>query len=384
MHVSPQLHCLSRAVLMLVLGTALSVLPTFTVEGELSAQTPPTDREPLPKIRISEDGRRFVAGEQTPFKLWGFNYDHDEQGRLIEDYWHDEWETVVKDFRNMRLHGANVVRVHLQLGRFMRTPQEADPQNLARLEQLIQVAEETGLYLNLTGLGCYHKQDLPDWYDPLSESERWDVQARFWRAVARVGSQSSAVFCYDLMNEPILPGNEPATEWLGGELGGKFFVQRLTLELDGRSRQEVAAAWVQKLTAAIREVDQETLLTVGVIPWALTFKGAKPLFYAPEVGEPLDFVSVHFYPRKDEVDAALTALKVYDIGKPLVIEELFPLKAGIPQTAEFLQRSAEMTDGVISFYWGKTIEEYKTGTDLKSAIMAEWLTWFHEHAPSKK
>ena len=79
------------------------------------------------------------------------------------------------------------------------------------------------------------------------------------------------------------------------------------------------------------------MITVGVIPWAHTFKGAKPLFYAPEVGKPLDFVSVHFYPKKDDVAGALEALAVYEVGKPLVIEEIFPLGAGIEQTAEFIE-----------------------------------------------
>lgn len=39
--------------------------------------------------------------------------------RLLEDYWAEEWETVAQDFREIRDLGANVVRIHLQLGRFM-------------------------------------------------------------------------------------------------------------------------------------------------------------------------------------------------------------------------------------------------------------------------
>lgn len=27
------------------------------------------------------------------------NYDHDDDGRLLEDYWQDEWPTVVEDFQ---------------------------------------------------------------------------------------------------------------------------------------------------------------------------------------------------------------------------------------------------------------------------------------------
>ena len=50
----------------------------------------PTDPNtaPLPLIRaqghdlvLADSGQRFVA--------WGFNYDHDDAGRLLEDYWHD-------------------------------------------------------------------------------------------------------------------------------------------------------------------------------------------------------------------------------------------------------------------------------------------------------
>ena len=216
--------------------------------------------------------------------------------------------------------GANVVRVHLQLAKFMDTAEQPNAANLTRLSELVQLAERTGLYLDLTGLGCYHKQDVPAWYDALDVAARWEVQARFWRAVAGGCKDSPAVFCYDLMNEPILPGEKKEIEWLAGELGGKFFVQRLALDLAGRTRIEVARDWVKKLSDAIRQIDQRHLITVGVIPWAQVFKGAKPLFYAPEVGGPLDFASVHFYPKKGEVAATLEALAVYEVGKPRVIE----------------------------------------------------------------
>lgn len=119
------------------------------------------------------------------------------------------------------------------------------------------------------------------------------------------------------MNEPILPGKKLETEWLTGELGGKHFVQRISLDLGDRTRTDVARDWVKRLTTAIREVDRRHMITVGVIPWAHVFKGAKPLFYSPEVGKPLDFVSVHFYPKKGDVKGSLAALAVYNFGKPL-------------------------------------------------------------------
>ncbi|MDA0767397.1 MAG: cellulase family glycosylhydrolase [Verrucomicrobia bacterium] len=334
---------------------------------------------PLEAIRVSDDGKGFVRGAAaTKFVVWGVNYDHDGEGRLLDEYWEDEWETVVADFREIRELGANCVRIHLQFGMFMEGPDKAHAPALARLAKLVKLAEETRLYLDVTGLACYHKKNIPAWYDRLGEEERWAAQAVFWEAVAKVGAGSPAVFCYDLMNEPILPGKEAGGEWLGGELGGKYFVQRISLDLKGRTREEVAEAWVVRMVEAIRKGDEEHLITVGVIPWVFAFGGGKPLFHDPQVGKRLDFVAVHFYPEKGEVGKALEALKAYELGKPLVIEEMFPLKCGAGELLEFVDQSAGHADGWISFYWGQTAAELrgKESPSMGEAITASWLEAF--------
>ncbi|MHC4556358.1 MAG: cellulase family glycosylhydrolase [Planctomycetota bacterium] len=335
-------------------------------------------------IRPSEDGTGFVCAESgAKFVAWGFNYDHDHSGRLIEDYWHQEWPTIVEDFKEMKSLGANVVRIHLQVAKFMNQPEEPNEAALEQLARLVKLSEQTGLYLDLTGLGCYHKKDVPEWYDEMDEAERWDVQVQFWEVIAKTCSESPAIFCYDLMNEPIAPGgDQKQTEWLLGELGGKFFVQRITLEPAGRTAKQVAKAWVDKLTAAIRKHDERHMITVGIIPWTHTFPGAKPLFYSEEVGKNLDFASVHFYPKKGEVDKALKALAVYDVGKPLVVEEMFPLQCGTEELNIFIDGSRKITDGWIGFYWGKTIDEYAAvDGDLAAAITIGWLKYFAEKTP---
>jgi hypothetical protein len=335
----------------------------------------------LPFIQVSGDGKHFVSADrQQPFVIWGVNYDHDERGRLLEDYWENEWSKVEEDFGEIRALGANVVRIHLQLSRFMVSAEQPNLANLERLKRLLSLAERLQLYLDVTGLGCYHRADVPGWYDDLGEGERWEVQSRFWQAVATTCRHSPAILCYDLMNEPILAGAKPETDWLAGELGGKFFVQRITLDLRGRTREEVAKQWVEKLTQAIRAIDPRHLITVGVIPWAHVFPGAKPLFYAPDVGSSLDFVSVHFYPKQAEVDKALAALKVYEVGKPLVVEEIFPLSCSLEEADQFIQASQSHADGWISFYWGATIEENEAQGELKGAIVAAWLRYFRDQA----
>ena len=334
-------------------------------------------------IELSGDQQGFsYENDDARFVPWGFNYDHDENGRLLEDYWEQEWPKVEEDFREMKDLGANVVRIHLQVGKFMDKPDRPNASALDRLAYLVDLAERSGLYLDITGLACYHKKDVPAWYDEVSEQVRWDVQARFWEAIARICANSPAIFCYDLMNEPVLPGvDKKETEWLLGEFGGKHFVQRISLDLGGRSREQVARAWVDHLVGAIRKYDRRHLITVGVIPWVHVFPKAKPFFYSNEVGENLDFVSVHFYPESGEIDKALSALKAYDIGKPLVVEEMFPLKCDAEELRKFILSSDEYADGWISFYWGKRIDEYAKDDGIAGAITKEWLTVFQKMSP---
>ena len=56
---------------------------------------------------------------------------------------------------------TNVVRVHLQVGKFLDGPDRPNGKALDRLGKLLALAERLRLYLDLTGLGCHHKKDVP-------------------------------------------------------------------------------------------------------------------------------------------------------------------------------------------------------------------------------
>lgn len=337
----------------------------------------------LHRIVVSKNHRHFKDSvSNLEFHPWGFNYDHDRTGRLLEDYWFSEWDTVASDFSEMKALGANMVRIHLQVARFLSSEQEPNEQSLQQLARLVNLAETTGLYLDVTGLGCYKKEDVPKWYNDLDEKRRWAVQALFWESVARTCSNSPAVFCYDLMNEPVVTEDKTGRDWTPGAFGDRYFVQRLTLDFDGRTPEQIAKAWVDLMASAIRKRDRRSLVTVGAIPWALTWPGAKDLFYSKEVRANLDFVSVHFYPKHAEIGNALQALAGYDIGKPLVIEEMFPLSCSMTELGEFIEKSRKTATGWIGFYWGETIEEYQRqkagGAD---GLTLEWLEYFRKTAP---
>jgi Cellulase (glycosyl hydrolase family 5) len=333
-------------------------------------------------VRVAEDRRSFTLGD-TGRRLvpWGFNYDHDEKGRLLEDYWQDEWAKVEEDFQEMKDLGANVVRVHLQFGRFMTARDRPDAKALEQLGRLVALAERLNLYLDLTGLGCYHKKDVPEWYDALTEKERWEAQARFWEAVADRCARSPAVFCYDLMNEPVVPGGKRKDgDWLGPAFAGKHFVQCISLDQADRRRPDIAREWVGKLTAAIRKHDRKHLVTVGLVDWSLDRPGLTSGFVPEKVADDLDFVSVHLYPEKGEVEKALKTLEGFAVGKPVLIEETFPLKCSVQEFGEFVTGSRKTAAGWVGFYWGKTPEECRRSKEFADALMLAWLEFFQKEA----
>src|SRR5260370_11153961 len=65
----------------------------------------------LPRVAVSKDRKGFVLEPSVrTFVPWGFNYDHDDKGRLIEDYWGDGWSTVEAHFAQMKRLGADLRR----------------------------------------------------------------------------------------------------------------------------------------------------------------------------------------------------------------------------------------------------------------------------------
>lgn len=353
-----------RAIAAVAIILAILTSPALCAEGNQ-----------MERIVIGKDARSFaLESSGEVFAVRGLNYDRDYKLRLLEDYWDAEWATVEQDFAEMKQLGANVVRIHLQFGKFMRGPNEPNRKSLDRLGKLLDLAEKTGLYLDLTGLACYRKSDVPTWHDRLSEEARWRAQAAFWEAVSARCAGSPAIFCYDLMNEPVVPAGrmEPGS-WLTGELAGFCYVQYISLDQRDRPRTEIARGWLKAMAAAIRKHDKKTLITVGLVDWSLDRPGLTSGFDPKVVAPELDFLCVHLYPESKKLAENLATLKAFCVGKPVVIEETFPMHCSVPELGQFLKESEKHAAGWIGFYWGKTLEEYKSGTTLADATMAGWL-----------
>jgi|688.fasta_scaffold00442_37 hypothetical protein len=348
---------------------------TLYVAGTTSQPEIVSIREPLKRIVVAQDGSKFVTeGEASEFRVRGFNYDHDSVGRLIEDYWNEQWTEIENDFCEMQELGANTIRIHLQFGKFMKSATEPDLQSLAKFTALVQLAERTRLYLDVTGLGCYHRRDVPVWYEVLGEQERWEAQAVFWQAVVKAAQDSPAIFCWDLMNEPVVPGGKRGDkDWLGPAFGDKHFVQFITLDQANRPRPEIAKAWTRYLATAIRQTGDKAMITVGLVDWSLKRPGLTSGFEPEAILADVDFIAMHLYPQSDQLEKDIETLRGFRLGKPLIIEECFPLRCKIDELRDFLRQTSHLHNGWISFYWGSTPDQLKEEKTIAAAITRQWL-----------
>jgi hypothetical protein len=324
------------------------------------------------RIILSSNHKGFI-GEKSKraFHPWGVNYGND--GRLLEDFWDRDWAVLAVDFAKIRKMGANVARVHLQFGKFMEAPDSPNAAALVQLSRLVALAEVNGLYLDITGLACYRPSDTPRWYDALDDKSRWEAQACFWRAVADLCTKSPAVFCYDLMNEPISPSAKTDKWYSGALLGDYDFIQIIAHDPAERTRGETANAWIDRMTTAIRAKDKSHMITVGMLPWVTGWQHLSG-FIPGEVAPHLDFLSVHIYPNTKQPAEALRSLRECDVGKPVVIEETFPLSCSVDELEKFLRASRATACGWIWHYDGTTADELdaRFQTNQPTAAQAIW------------
>ena len=140
------------------------------------------------------------------------------------------------------------------------------------------------------------------------------------------------------------------------------------------------------MTAAIHKRDRRHLITVGLLPWDKTW-GFISGFPPADVSPALDFISVHIYPEKGKVNEALAMLPKFAVGKPLLIEETFPLACSAVELKEFLLGSRQYACGWIGHYNGESIRQLETlrQSGKLTAGQSLWLAWlqlFQEMKPA--
>jgi hypothetical protein len=123
------------------------------------------------------------------------------------------------------------------------------------------------------------------------------------------------------------------------------------------------------------------LITVGLVPWSLDRPGLTSGFVPEKIAGELDFVAVHIYPESGQLDDAVETVKRFAVaGKPLVVEETFPLKCTPAELERVMQRTEGTVGGWIGFYWGQTAQECRRSGTIPGAMTAGWLELFEKKA----
>ena len=172
------------------------------------------------------------------------------------------------------------------------------------------------------------------------------------------------------------------TDWLAGEFAGKHFVQRIALDLAGRTPRQSPKPGSTHWSAAIRHHDAPPPHHRRRHPLGHRLPRPSRSSTHPEVGRTTSTSSASTStPKTGEVDRALTALAVYDVGKPLVIEEMFPLQCSPDELAQFIRPLPPTHRRLHQLLLGLTPAEYHQLADIPSAITAAWLDFF-QYRPS--
>lgn len=318
----------------------------------------------MQRVEVAPDHKSFVLNPSGHrFVPWGHNYGSvDILHRLSKDK-----SRVERDFAEMKAAGTTVVRVHPEMPMLMLGPTQMNPRGIELLDELLQIAQNNGIYLDITGLACYPIKDRMPWYEALDEDGRWKAQEFFWENIARTCAKAPAVFCYCLVNEPA-PSGTQSDGWYAGRMGDVEFCQRLTLNAGKRSSDEIFDQWTSRMVAAIRRQDPRRLITLGMLPFPNLYKS---------LSARLDFVSPHLYPASGKVEQELALLKQFDWGKPIVIEETFPLSCGVDDERQFLLKSRGIAAGWIG-HWpdqppSRLADLQKSGNITPGDAM--WLGW---------
>jgi len=317
----------------------------------------------------------FMDSEGKRMFPWGYNYTNSENVGLIEDRWMESevWKTIESDFDEMKDYSANIVRIHLQYNKFMIDAESPNTSNLNRLAELVEMAEKKGLYLDITGLAAYRKNDSPDWYDMLSDKERWKTQKVFWKSIAQKLEGKNAVFAYNLMNEPVVSVGcsvLDACDWLPGNgFGGFHFVQNISRDPD-KTFAPTIKEWTAEMTNAIRSEDSRTMITIGFLN----------LGNIQQFEENLDYVSAHIYPKSELLEEAIDFIENNQTS-PLVIEETANLYCNISELEIFLDAIEGKYHGLLGHYSGKNLDELSNGT-VANALSKNFIEMMIQRNPN--
>jgi beta-galactosidase GanA len=324
-------------------------------------------------IKVHKDDWNFINSETSEiFVPYGANYFDPETGWAPKLWQMFDKNRVQDHFSKMADIGVNVARIFLTTASFQPKKDTILDESLQKLDTMIEIAEKYGIRLILTGPD--HWEGRPDYWssDKYAGEPALTALEYFWHEVANQYKDETIIFSWDLLNEPeVLWSSEAMTQkwrlWLlgkykdtkslanaWGSLHNNETIETAEIPPDKINegdqrlydyqlfREHIAYEWTRRQADAIRSVDANHPVTVGLIQWSFTLlrapwgeKSDQPGRYAAfnpiKLAPILDFICVHFYPilgDPGEPELALRNTQYLQAvanycytEKPVVIEE---------------------------------------------------------------
>jgi len=111
--------------------------------------------------------------------------------------------SIEYDFAVLKANGSNIIRICLQLDKFMSDLNTVRTDQLNNLKNFLDLAAKYDIYVVVNGANTWVSANQPDFLTWASQEERWSAMATFWQAVATKVKSHPAVAWYSLINEPV-------------------------------------------------------------------------------------------------------------------------------------------------------------------------------------
>jgi hypothetical protein len=329
----------------------------------------------LPFIEVDPSGMTAFRerGTGKPFVPVGLNYFDPETGWAPKIWQQFDEKRVSEHLRLIHEQGFNTIRVFITLTSFEQEQGKLTAEGAATFRKLLELCRQRSIYVIPTGPELW--EGSPAWRkgDRFADEEMLAAEEGWWREFAGAFASDSAILAWDLANEPMVAWDTPAmharwNEWLKAKYGnaqkiaaawntggqaasdtgngamGSISVppkqpargDRKLLDYQ-RFREHVGGEWARRMTAAIRSVDRNHMVTVGHIQWASPVMLPSVWHYAgfdlKAETQYVNFTTVHFYPidspRPCDSHEGIAANSIYlqallqdcSVGKPLMLGE---------------------------------------------------------------
>lgn len=322
-------------------------------------------------IRVHADNWNFTCDGEV-FIPFGTNYFDPHTGWAPKLWKMFDEHKVRAHYQMMADIGVNVARVFLTSASFQPKADTISEEGLHKLDTMIDIAKESNIRLILTGPD--HWEGVPDYLKPDKYAGEQALSALecFWHEVASRYKDEATIFAWDLLNEPEVPWKSDVLQkkwrlWLRDKYGdseklSEAWKNSAPLEtIESASipedhidlgnqklydyqlfRESIAYEWTKRQVDAIRSVDPNHLVTIGLIQWSFPLlrapwgdrpnqPGRYAAFNPVKLSPLLDFISIHFYPilgDPGEPEAFVRNTQYLQavvnfcyVGKPVVLEE---------------------------------------------------------------